>query len=324
MVNKANQQFITEELGLPSPSLKLQTKAQTQKMFDKIVETAGGKETQVEAPNLMAWIERNLDELPFKDKDLFKRLASIRQDLIQTGRTSFGKLNGVSSTVWAKYSKLDPAMRRMHGQVKGAVIEDLRHIQETTGRPVADAFQRAMEAARMGHRIREAEFIEGLIRRSTRYDINKGVGIFQPAKFKAEVERAMPRLEVMFNKNPEIPKMIQKYADQMMLAARDLAEYAATKPTGLLEKMALGGGGIVGLKTGVLFDPKLWVPMGFETWMAHSLAHPRGWLKSFLFRSGPGVIPQLGKEVTKMGLMAKPPILGPRREFEEEYLFPLP
>ena len=94
----------------------------------------------------------------------------------------------------------------------------------------------------------------------------------------------------------------------MMLTARDLSRLAGEKPVSLLEKMTVGAGGVAGIKTGVFTNPGLVVPWGFETAMAHSLAHPRGWLKKFLFREGAGIAPELFKQATKAGIAEFQPL----------------
>jgi len=62
-----------------------------------------------------------------------------------------------------------------------------------------------------------------------------------------------------------------------------------------------GPGGYIGGIPGVA------VPMGFNTVMAHSLAHPRGYMKRFLFRETPGAfLEKFGKEATRTGIMWLP------------------
>jgi hypothetical protein len=113
-----------------------------------------------------------------------------------------------------------------------------------------------------------------------------------PIRLRQNVTDAMPVLEEMFKKNPEIPNIIDAWADKWLAAVPDLKKYAKdVNPLGeLVGKMTkpgtvIGGGGLTKLTT---MDPMLGlgiaVPMGFEIAMAHSLAHPQGWLKKLVFR----------------------------------------
>jgi len=310
MVNESNKQFVTEELGLPSPQLKFKAQEMKKEAWNKLAEVAGGKDVPVEAPNILKWIDSNIESIPKSEKWLLDDLENIRKQLGQKGTVEFKDLSTLPSTLWGKnYNKLSPTLKKNLGELRQALGDDLKYIQDTTGKNVSDAFDAAMETAKLGHRIRGSQFIEDMIRKSTKYDVERELPIFQPARFKAEVENNLGRLQKEFEKNPEIVDMIQAYADKMMLAGRDLARFAQEKPTSLLEKVGVGAGGLAGIKTGVLTNPGLAVPWGFETAMAHSLSHPRGWLKKFLFREGAGITPEIFKQATKAGLMEFQPLI---------------
>jgi hypothetical protein len=302
MILQSNKQYATEVLGLPSLALKPGAQESKKAAFDKMVEAAGGKESLVPTPNLKAFIEGNLDTLYFTgNKGMQKALSALREDLARTGEIQFGQLNNISSNVWGKnFNKLAPQEKAVLGSLREAVELDMKHIQETTGKPVWDAYTTAMEKSRQVHRFADTAVVEGMFKRATDYHIDKQEYIFSPVKFRKIVDDMMPRLQVIFKDRPEIPKGINNYADQMMLAARDLQRYAGTKPA---MEQAIGWLGVGGLPISIKVLPGLAVPWGFETEMAHSLAHPRGWMKKWLFRESAGNIPKL----LEIGI--KPPLL---------------
>ncbi len=279
MVNKANSQFVTEELGLPSPLSRMENIKKTRAAWNEVVQVAG-KDTRVQAPAVLNWINQNLQDVAISDKKLFSRLSDIKKDL-EVGTTSFDKLNSVSSMMWEKWKTLDPKSRRTIGTLREALSGDLQLIENTTGKPVYQAYQRAMESSQMGHQIKGSAFLEKMIKDATQYYPDKEAAIFQPAKFQAIVDQRMPYIEEMFKKNPEVVQGIKDYSAKMMLAARDLAKYAGDKPIPPSELVGTvaGTATILATKTGLI------VPLGFETMMAHSLAHPRGWMKRWLFKA---------------------------------------
>lgn len=287
---KANKQYATEVLGLPSPGLRVSVEAEKRELFDKLPELAGGKEAMVDAPNILKYINENMDAFNFvKRRGAQKALISIRKEMTQTGgKISFGKLNNLSSNVWGGFRKMTPAEQRLMGGLREAIKNDMYNIGEEVG----NTYVQAMDKAGLTHRMFETQYIENMFKRSMDWNPDKGVYVFAPAKFRNIVDNSMPKLQSMFKKDPEIPQMINKYADSLMEFSYDLAQLSATKPPGFLEVGATGAAWLGAAKTGLL------VPYGFETAMAHSLAHPRGWMKQWF--KGTLKMP-VTKEAVKMG-----------------------
>ena len=132
-----------------------------------------------------------------------------------------------------------------------------------------------MDKSGLLHRMYETKYIENMFKRSMDWDAEKGVYVFAPAKFRNIVDQSIPKLQGMFKKNPQVPKMINQYADDLMDFSYDLAQFRAAKQPGFLEVGGTVAATAGALKTGLI------VPYGFETMMAHSLAHPRGWMKQW-------------------------------------------
>jgi len=225
-----------------------------------------------------------------KDKTLYSYLTRIDREA-KLGGTRFGDLNRLNENVWGKnFAKLTPNERRVRWDVQRVLKDDIKSIQETTSIPVWDAYETAMEKSKIVHQAESADFVQKLFKRSMRFEKEKGISIFYPEIFKRQVEGNQGQLALYFKKTPENLEIINNYADMMLGATRDLGKYWKQKPTSLLEKMATRGGAAVGAYYGAkmamehpLATTALIVPYGFETWMAHSLAHPRGWLKKMIY-----------------------------------------
>ena len=195
-------------------------------------------------------------------------------------------------------------------------VKDFQFIENTTGQPLFTKYLEAESLQKLGYSIDRAKFIESLFNRAMRYNEETGEYIFQPVQFKAVIEQRYQQILQRFGKKSEVPELLMEYANKMEGAARDLATYTkASRESSVSELMKLGvytpgaiGGGVPGVA----------VPAGFNTIMAHSLAHPRGYLKRFLFRETPGAfMTRMGKEATRAGIM-----LLPRKE-EQKIKLPI-
>ena len=328
MVKKSNDQFVTEKLNLPDPAMIDEFKGTADTAW-KDMRDLMGKDTTVESPNLIQWIKDNPSEMNAlkvsKDKSLFSFLTRIDKES-QRGGVVFADLNKINENVWSQsFGKLSPNERRVRWEVQKALKGDIENIQNTTGVPIWDAYNSAMEKSTIVHRAEAGNFVENLFKRATVLDRDKGVTIFYPEMFKKQVEANQGRLQTFFKKEPEILGTINDYSDMMLGAASDLLKYKAQKPTSFLERMAGFGGGVgLGIYGGKwamenpLAATAFVVPAGFEIMMSRSLANPRGWMKKFLFRESHPL--RATREM--MRPMAVGTVLGPQRQFEEEYGFP--
>jgi len=292
MVNKSNQQFTTEVLNLPHPSLGRIAKEQSAKLFKEMNDAIGQNEL-VNAPNLVKWADENYGAARLTNKTVANVVQQIHKDIASEGTTKFYNINNLQYWMSKKF-KPAPAEMQIYAGIKEAIKADLDLIGQSKGKPILEMYEQAMDAARLGHRVTETKYVEALIKKATRYDPDRQVQIFDPVRFRQSVTDNMPRFQQMFRKNPEIPQLIDGYANKMMEVSRDLAKFSSQKslgPQGWLQ--TLGAAGVVGsLKTGLI------IPWGFETAMAYSLAHPRGWLKRYVGSKTVGPIgPVLGAMV---------------------------
>ena len=330
VVLESNKQFVTEELGLPSPQLRPQLKGMQTEAWGKLRE-AMPKDQLVKAPNIEKWINENLSALPRSEKWLTNNLQNFINEVIETnGFVKYHRLTDLPGTLWGKnYNKLPPALKARLGELRQALGDDFQYLQQNTGTMaiprVYDLFEGAMETSKLGHRINLSSFIEKLLNESTTFNAEREIGIFNPAQFKSKIEANMGRMQSMLPKGSEIPGLVQNYADKMMLTAQDLATLAKEK--GAMGELVNKAGQIVTRGSPAILGPLatqnpmlaggLAVPWGFETAMAHSLAHPRGWLRKFVFRETRPFQGVIGKAV------ATGTVMGIPQQFEEEYGMPV-
>ena len=274
LVIKSNKQFATEVLGLPDISLGKLAKEQSAKLFKEMNESIGSNEL-VNAPNLVKWAEENYGAARLTNKTVANVVQQIQKDIVSEGTTKFYNVNNLQYWLSKKF-KPSPAEIEIYAGIKEAVKADLDLIGQAKGKPILNMYEQAMDAARLGHRIGETRYIEALIKKATKYDPDRMITIFDPVKFRQLVDENMSNFQQTFRKNPEIPGLINDYANKMMEVSRDLSKFSSQKPLGpkgWLETIAAVG---VATKTGLI------IPYGFETLMAYSLAHPRGWLKRYI------------------------------------------
>jgi hypothetical protein len=228
-------------------------------------------------------IRRDGRAIIFNEADKAK-FESVPIERIDVGKTSYDMVNKLNASL--RGSK-DFDKVNLVSDLRQAIRDDLQGIQEKTGKPVFDLYEKAMGSAGEAYRIRESNFIQSMIEDSMEWKKDQSKKVFSPIKFREAVTNNMPVLESMFKNSPEIPRIIDAYADKMLGAASDLAKFKMEKPSSFLEKMAAGGAGFYGgvklVAANPLLSVGLIVPYGFETAMAHSLAHPGGWLKKLVY-----------------------------------------
>lgn len=206
-----------------------------------------------------------------------------------SGKLPFTDINNLLARAWSgKYEKLTPAQINTFAALKNALDADVQLIEQQSGNTVYTALQLARKSAKSGAIAKNSDYIEGILRRATDYDTGREVYIFKPLKYKAELEKAMPRLQRMFSKDPEKIELLKKFSAQMEGASTDISRLSQFKAPGLLEKGAGAGA--------VFFQPWLAVPAGFDVFMAHSLMNPKGWMKQWLTE---GVAAGAGTRLTK-------------------------
>jgi len=330
VVLESNKQFVTEELGLPSPQLRPQLKGMQTEAWGKLKE-AMPKDQLIKAPNIEKWINENLSALPTSEKWLTNNLHNFINEVIETnGFVKYHRLTDLPGTLWGKnYNKLPPALKARLGELRQALGDDFQYLQQNTGTMaiprVYDLFEGAMETSKLGHRINLSSFLEKLLNESTTFNAEREIGILNPSLFKSKVESNMGRIQSMLPKNSEIPGLVQAYADKMMYTAQDLATLAREKSS--MGELVNKAGQIATKGSPAILGPLaaqnsmlaagLAVPWGFETAMAHSLAHPRGWLRKFVFRETRPFQGITGKAA------ATGTVMGIPQQFEEEYGMPV-
>ena len=275
----------------------------TDKQIDKLMNSPTTAHALVEAkiPSNNVSVRRDGKVVLFNEAEK-ARFVSVPIERTGEGRTTYDLVNKLNASL--KGGK-DINKINLVGEIRQAIRDDFGILQESTGKPVLDIFEKAMESSKQSYKVRESKFIQTLFEKSITKDMDKKVDIFNPVEFKKQVEKYRPTLNDMFKRNPEITEAIDAYANKMLSAARDLSVYSKSKSVTPTDFLA-GGGSYLASKLGTTGQTLLVVPWGFETMMAHSLAHPRGWMKKFLFREGGGALPQLGGTLTKGVLMNQP------------------
>jgi len=312
MIQQANQQFQRERLALPSTITPKPSIEETQAAWAAWLDDVGGKNATIEIPNIQAWFKEygpRMGQIRRANKNLAEALDRINQEITKTGQGKLGDINEAFSNLWATWRKLGrrefAGAKAAIGKFKEMAIADFQAMETATGTPIFSRYMEAETLQRLGHSIDRAKFVEGLFNKAMRYNEETGEYIFQPVQFKKVVETNYQNIINRFGKRSEVPDLLMEYANKMEGAARDLATYTKASKTGTTEeilKLGLyGPGGYIGGIPGVA------VPMGFNTVMAHSLAHPRGYMKRFLFRETPGAfLEKFGKEATRTGIMWLP------------------
>ncbi len=293
-ITQARHQFLTDTLDMPAPGQVDALRKQTKELYNQVAAQAGD-DAAYSMPNLLAWLQKNIDNPDIKvSRQTYDNLTRAYKDLAgENGTIPFSDINNLLARAWSgKYEKLTPVQINTFAALKNALDSDVQLIEQQTGNTVYTALELARKSAKATSQAKYSDFIEGILRRSTDYDTGKEVYIFKPLKYKAELEKAMPRLQRMFSKDPEKIELLKKFAAQMEGSATDISRLSQFKAPGLIEKGA-GVGAIA-------FQPWLAVPAGFDVFMAHSLMNPKGWMKQWLtegFAAGAGT--KLTKEAVK-------------------------
>lgn len=293
-LTQARHQFITDTLDMPTAGQVDALRKQTKELYAQVAEQAGD-DAAYSMPNLLAWMQKNIDNPDIKvSRQTYDSLTKAYKELAGEGGTlPFADTNNLLARAWSgKYEKLTADQKNTFAALKNALDADVQLIEQQSGNTVYTALQLARKSAKAGAIAKNSDYIEGILRRSTDYDTGREVFIFKPLKYKAELEKAMPKLQRMFSREPEKIELLKKFAAQMEGASTDISRLSQFKAPGLLEKGA-GVGAIA-------FQPWLAVPAGFDVFMAHSLMNPKGWMKQWLtegFTAGAGT--KLAKEAVK-------------------------
>jgi hypothetical protein len=316
MVKASNEQFKQDRLRLVPKGTPYPETAEIDAAVGDWIAGSGGKEATIAAANIDDWFKKfgtRMGEIRVANEPLANTLDKARRSIKKTGNVSIGDINEIFMGAWRTYGKKRyQSLQHTFGQLKEMAMNDLGAAEQATGMPTHSGRVAVEELFRFGHSITRSRYIEGLFNRSTRYIEETGEYVFEPVKFKEAVQNNYGAIVKKFGKKSEVPELLTAYANKMEAAGRDLAGYIKTSRTGTVEEMLkLGGLYGPGAYAGGL--PGVVVPAGFNTVMAHSLAHPRGYLKRFLFREAPGAfLTRTGKEATRAGIM-----LFPEREEEK-------
>ena len=317
MVKGANEQFQRERLTLPPTTTPKPSAEETQAAWQAWLDDVGGKNAMIDAPNINTWFKEygsRMNQIRQANKGLAESLDRINTQINKTGQAKLGDINESFKGLWASWKKLNRrefgAAKSAIGKFKESAVNDFMAIEQSTGQPIYSRYLEADELQRLGYSIDKAKFIESLFDKSSTYIEETGEYVFQPVKFKVQVQSNYQKILEKFGKNSEVPELLMEYANKMEGAARDLATYTRASKTKWFEEMGgatLTGGPIYGTAYAAAGPVGVTVPVGFNTIMAHSLAHPRGYMKRFLFRETPGAfMGRMGKEATKIGIMWQP------------------
>jgi hypothetical protein len=325
MVLEAAEQA-KQEMKLAPKGAEYPATGETDRAIEKWISESGGENVTIVAEGIDDWFKKfgpRMGEIRGASEQLGIVLDKIRHAKNKTGTVALKDVNKALIHVWDTYGKKKYRnIQYMFGQLKENIMKDLIYAERTTGAPFHSGRMAVEELYQLTPAINRSRWIEGIFSRSTQYIDETGEYVFQPVKFKQAVENNYSVMVKKFGKKSEVPELMRKFADEMMVTSRDLAHYTSTAKTPWYKQMGTGGivgAGIYGPAYAAGGAPGIVVPAGFDTAMAYSLANPKGYLKRFLFRETPGaLLGKIGKEATRLGIMfprEKEPevIRGPQR-----------
>jgi hypothetical protein len=302
VIMDARNEFIEDTLKMPKASREVaaELKAVETAAYDDVAKMAGGKETRYAVKNLQEFLNNDALKLT-GSSELKDVLVKARKEIAESGTLDFGMIQDLMAKKYKNFGKLGEEQKWVREALKSALEKDIAVINEATDNAVKFAQDKAKQATINKATANASVYIESLLSKATKYDINTGETTFHPAIFKDTIDKAIPMLKkrLPYGKaGEEKIRLIQKFADEMMGLSTDLSRKAATPKLNMFEKLATGSGALAFAGYNPATAAAISVPAGFQAVLANSMMKPNGVVKKWLTT---GIKSPLIEEMTRAG-----------------------
>lgn len=288
------QDFVSDVLGVSDPSKALgAAEVEKNALFRAIAEKAGGPKVEVPIPNVAKAVEEatnhpgSMTDKWWQDNPIIQKIRNQSQSETtkltpstpDTLKLTIEDINSLySKTMQNKgkdvYGKLSQVERNLRQSVRNAISEDFRAYDALYESELLPTAQKAWDASRDIHQLRNAKFIEGLLNEASKPMKEEYGKVFYPEVFNRLFRTKRDAL--MRNLGKEKFDLLDKFRERALAAVPDLNKLV-NRPS-QVEQLA-----VAATSMGALYaQPWLLMPMGFSGLMARSIMSPKGMMRSWL------------------------------------------